>query len=214
MSGEPCAPHRPSPSGGETGMSAERGRGRELLANALVVLGEATCAACDAAGPEEALRRITSRCPRLLGDHEAHLRPGALKAGERQFSVCGVFLLTPDGRQSLLVAEVGFPAEQHRLRIDAELGHPGWVVRHRRPLLLANTDLDPNFRQILKTSRMGSALYAPMLWKDEFVGQLVLASQARDTYAQVDLDILVTFAGVATALWHAHNGPAWLSTLG
>jgi GAF domain-containing protein len=180
----------------------------------LVALGEATRAACGAAGPEEALREITRRCPGLLGDRDAHLREGALKAGERQFSVCGAFMLTPDGKQNLLVADVGFPAEQHRLRIDAGLGHPGWVVQHRRPLLLANTDLDPNFRQILKTSRMGSALYAPMIWKEQFVGQIVLASQARGTYAQADLDILVTFAGVATALWRAHDGPAWLATLG
>lgn len=214
MSGEPRVPRGLSPPGGEARTSEERGRRDELRASALVALGEATRAACDAAGPEEALREITSRCPGLLGDREAHLRPGALKAGERQFSVCGVFLRTPDGRQNLLVADVGFPAEQHRLRIDAELGHPGWVVRHRRPLLLANTDLARDFRQILKTSRMGSALYAPMIWKNEFVGQLILASQARDTYAQADLDILVTFAGVATALWRAHNGPAWLATLG
>lgn len=188
--------------------------GETPAAAAFLALGGATRAACHAAGPEEALREITNRCPGLLGDRDAHLRPGALKAGERQFSVCGVFLLTPDGRQNLLVADVGFPPEQHRLRIDVDLGHPGWVVRHRRPLLLTNTDLDPSFRQILKTSRMGSALYAPMIWKDEFFGQLVLASQARNTYAQTDLDILVTFAGVATALWRAHDGPAWLSTLG
>jgi hypothetical protein len=61
---------------------------------------------------------------------------------------------------------------------------------------------------------MGSALYAPMIWKDEFFGQLVLASQARNTYGQADLDMLVTFAAVATALWRAHDGPVWLAGLG
>ena len=59
-------------------------------------------------------------------------------------------MLTPDRRHNLLVAEVGFlPPEQHRLRIDAELAHPGWVVKHRQPLILANTDLDADFKKIL-----------------------------------------------------------------
>jgi hypothetical protein len=184
-----------------------------LLQDALPALGRATRTACAAPGPEEALRHITGLAPTLLGDRDAHLRPGSLKPGERQFSVCGVFVVTPDARHNLLLAEVGFPPEQHRLRIDIGLGHPGWVVRHRKPLVLGNTDLDVEFKQILKTARMGSALYAPMLWKGELLGQLVLASQARDTYVETDLDVLVTFAAVATALWIAHDGPSFLRGL-
>jgi hypothetical protein len=180
---------------------------------AIAALRHAARAACAADGPEEALRHITALGPALLGDSEAHLRPGALKPGERQFTVAGAFMLTGDGRQNLLLAELGFPPEQHRLRIDVDLGHPGRVVRKREPLLLANTDLDANFKQILKTSRMGSALYAPMTWKGTLLGQIVVASQARDTYGQRDLDLLVTFAEVATALWWAHGGPAFLETL-
>lgn len=185
-----------------------------LHRDAIAVLAAAARAANAAAGPEEALAEFTRVGPALLGDRAAHLRTGGLEPGERQFSVCGVFALSPDGRENLLVAEVGFPPEQHRLRVDAGLAHPGWVVRHRRPLLLANTDLDADFKQILKTARMGSAMYAPMLWRGDFLGQIVLASQARNTYAEIDLEILVTFAETATAAWCAHGGPAWLATLG
>jgi hypothetical protein len=185
-----------------------------LHRDAVRVLGDAVRAASAASGPEDALAALTNVLPPLLGDRAAHLRPGGLKPGERQFSVSGVFLLTPDARESLLVAETGFPPEQHRLRIPADLAHPGWVVKHRRSLLLRNTDRDAEFKQILKTARMGSAMYAPMLWRGELVGQLVLASQARETYAEADLEILVAFAEAATALWIAHDGPAWLRTLG
>ena len=184
-----------------------------LHRDALVALAAASRAANGASEPEEALRAFTRACPALLGDRAAHLRPGALKPGERQFSVCGVFALTPDARENVLVAEVGFPPEQHRLRIDARLAHPGWVVTHRRPLLLANTDLDAGFRQILKTARMGSAMYAPMEWHGGFLGQIVLASQARNTYTDIDLEILVGFAEAATAAFCAHGGPAWLADL-
>jgi hypothetical protein len=184
-----------------------------LWPEAIAALVRATRAAGEAAGPEEALRALTAVCPALLGDRAAAQRPGALKEGERQFSVCGAFMLTPDGRSNLLVAEVGFPPEQHRLKIDAGLAHPGWVVAHRKPLILANTDLDRDFKQILKTSRMGSALYAPMLWRGEMLGQLVCASQARDTYHPADLDVLVAFAGTAAPLWIAHGGPAFMKAL-
>jgi hypothetical protein len=185
----------------------------DLHRTAVRLLTEATRAANRAAGPEDALAACTRVPPTFLGDRDAHRRPGGLKDGERQFSVCGVFLLTPDGRENLLVADVGFPSEQHRLRIPSDLAHPGWVVKHKRPLLLANTDHDRDFTQILKTARMGSALFAPMFVQDAYVGQLVLASQARDTYAQDDLDILLGFADVAAAQWRAHDGAAWLRTL-
>lgn len=180
---------------------------------ALEALGRASRAAAAASGPEEALRELTAVCPVLLGDKHAPRRPGALKPGEHQFSVCGAFMLTPDRRHNLLVAEVGFPPEQHRLRIDVELGHPGWVVGRHEPLILANTDDDAEFKQILKTSRMGSALYAPMIWRGDFLGQLVCASQARHTYEGADLDVLVAYATVAAALWVAHDGPAFLARM-
>jgi hypothetical protein len=185
-----------------------------LFHQAFRALASAGHAAVDAPGPEEALLEITRVCPTVLGDPDAHERPGALKPGERQFSVCGVFLLTADRRHNVLVAEVGFPPDQHRLRIDVELGHPGFMVKHQRPLLLANTDLDTEFRQILKTARMGSVVFAPMRFKREFLGSLVLASQARHTYGEDDLEALVAFTGLASAVFCAHDGPAWFRTLG
>ena len=185
----------------------------ELHRTAVRLLAEATRAANRSTGPEDALAALTRVPPTFLGDRDAHLRPGGLKDGERQFSVCGVFLLTPDGRHNLLVAEVGFPSEQHRLRIPSDLAHPGWVVKHKRPLLIANTDHDPDFRQILRTARMGSAMFAPMFVRDAFVGQFILASQARDTYAEVDHEVLIAFAEIAAAQYRAYDGAAWLRTL-
>ena len=184
-----------------------------LHAAALLALAEATRAGGQAADAEAALRHLTQASQALLGDRAAHTRPGALKAGERQFFVAGVFLVTPDRRQNLLVADVGFPAEQRRLRIPVDLGHPGWVVANRAPLLLADTDDDPGFRQILKTARMGSAIYGPMVWRGQVVGQLFTAAQARHTFAEVDLDVLVAFAEVAAALYIAHDGPAFLAAI-
>ena len=187
--------------------------GRDLPAlreAAWAVLAKTVRATADARDAESALALLTAAVRELLGDKEAHLRPGALKVGERQFSVSGVFLIEPDGGHHLLVAEHGFPPEQHRLRVPIDVGHPGRVVARQQPLLLANTDDDPGFRQILKTARMGSALYGPMFWSGRMLGQLVTASQARHTYGAPDLEILIAFAHVAAAVYVAHGGPEFL----
>ena len=159
-----------------------------------------------AAGPEEALTAVTSRLVGLNGDREAHLQPGTLKEGERQYFIAGCFLLTPDKTEHLLVADNGFPPEQFRLRIPVALGHPGYVHQTQAPLILANTDELGDFKQILKTSRMGSAIYAPMIWRGRFLGQVINAAQARNTMSVDDLTTLVTLTNLATIAFVALGG--------
>ncbi len=180
-------------------------------ATAWGAFASASRAAIDAPDAESALLKITSASKALLGDKEAYLRPGSLKEGERHYSISGIFLISPSRRENVLVAENGFPAEQHRLRIPIEHGHPGWLVKHQKPLLLANTDDHNDFKQILKTSRMGSVVFAPMFWKGQMFGQIVTASQARNTYSEPDLDIQIAFGNLAAATFIAHGGSALLN---
>jgi len=184
-----------------------------LRAEALARLAEVMQAANDAPDVESALSYLTAATREVLGDKEAHLRPGGLRAGERQFVVSCIFLITADRQHNLLVAEHGFPPEQRRLRIPLDFGPPGWVVQHQRPRIIANTDEAPDFRQILKTSHMGSTLYGPMFWRGQMLGQVLTAAQARHTYSALDLDIFMGFAHVAAAVYMAHGGPEWLRTL-
>lgn len=184
-----------------------------LRALALARLAEATRAANASPDVESALRHLTAGTQEVLGDKEAPLRPGGLRAGERQFTNSGIFLITPDRQYNLLVAEQGFPPEQYRLRIPIDLGHPGQVVHKQRPVVLANTDESPDFRQILKTARMGSAMFGPMVWRGQMLGQILTAAQARHSYSALDLDLFMGFAHVAAAVYIAHGGPEWLRTL-
>ena len=126
------------------------------LRPALAMIDAAGGAALNADGPEAAIRVLARACYDLLGDREAHLKLGALKPGERQFFVAGAFFVTPDARYHMLVGGVNFPPEQERLMVPIDGGHPGWVHKHRRSLILKNTDEHGEFRQYLKTARMGS----------------------------------------------------------
>lgn len=177
----------------------------------LALVDAAGEAALNAPGPEAAIRAIASRCYDALGDRSAHERDGALKPGERQYFVAGGFFITPDGAWHMLVGNVNFPPEQERLMIPIDGGHPGWVVKNRSKLLLRNTDEHGAFRQYLKTSRMGSTIFAPLFWQGEILGQIVMAAQARYTMREEDLAVLVACSRAAAAAWIAHGGPAWLA---
>ena len=60
---------------------------------------------------------------------------------------------------------------------------------------------------------MGSAVFGPLFWRVQMLGQIITAAQARHTYSSIDLDILMGFAHVAAAVYIAHGGPEWLRTL-
>lgn len=176
----------------------------------LAMLEAAGQAALDVQGPEQALGVIAQACFDTLGDREAHLRPGALLPGERQFFVAGVFLITPDARYHMLVGNVGFPPEQERLMVPIDGGHPGQVYAGKAKLILKNTDDHVSFRQYLKSSRMGSTIFAPMIFQGKFMGQLIMAAQARNTMRDEDLALLVAISKISTGAWIAHGGPSWL----
>ncbi len=160
---------------------------------------------------EVALTHLTRFAHAALGDHAAAKRPGALLPGERDYRVSGVFVVTPDRRYNMLVANHGFPPEQRRLAIPIEWNHPGEVVRISKPIHLANTDEHGTFRQFLNTSRMGSSIYFPILSPSGLVAQIVAAAQSRWTYCEEDLARLGHLAAAAGAVWRRTDGDAWVA---
>jgi len=181
----------------------------ELSQTLFAMIEHAGQAALNAEGPEQAIAILMKACHETLGDRQAHLTPGALKPGEHQYLVAGAFFVTPDKKFHMLTGSVGFPPEQQRLMIPIDGGHPGHVYETQKKLILKNTDEHGAFRQYLKSSRMGSALYAPMIWNGSFIGQLLVAAQARNTMRDIDLDALVAIARLATAIWVAKGGLEW-----
>ena len=178
--------------------------------DAMRLLGEAAQQGAAAPNAEEAIYAITLALTNLLGDREAHLRPGNLKAGEFQQFACGAFFLTPDGKSNLLIAPVNYHPDQIHMKVDATIGHPGWMVKNQKPMLLANTDLDSSFVKILRTFRGGSVCYAPIKWGNTYYGQIICAAQGRYTMTEEDLAVHTTFCQLAAALWVAKAGPQYL----
>lgn len=187
----------------------------DLAHEALLALARIGTDAAAAKGPEEALWMITRTLPTLLGDPAAALAPNAFRETPPPVvaQAAAAFLRMPDGRHHLIAAPVNFPAEQHHELVDIALGHPGHVAVHRKPLLLRDTVLEPSFVKILQSFRAGSSMFAPMLWQERYIGVLICANAARRTFGERDLSAMTAFAALASALFVAHGGEAWLAGL-
>lgn len=166
-------------------------------------------------GPEEALWAISRAAPAMLGDPDAALRPNAFREVPPPVvgSACTFFMRMPDGAHHLITAPVNFPKAQYHELVRITLGHPGEVAHTRRPLLLRDTALHPTFVKILQSFRAGSSMFAPLLWRGDYLGVLICANAARGSFGERDLLALQAFAGLASALWIAQGGPAWLAAL-
>lgn len=175
----------------------------------ITLLEQAAAAGAAAPGPEEALRALLTPLHQGLGRRDGTFD---LPEGVSQFFVAGAFMVTPDQDWHMLTASLDFPPEQERLMIPIGAGHPGRVRDSGTPLHLHDTEAEPGaFKQYLKTARMGSAIYAPMIWQGRFLGQIVMAGRARKTLEQADFEVMRAAAPIAAALWMAHSGDDWLA---
>ena len=181
--------------------------------NVLTALERVAGDAAIAEGPEAALWCITRTLPSLLGNAEAARRPGALPEAGVPASAATAFLVTPDRQYHIIAAPVNFRPEQYHERVAITLGHPGHVAATRRGVMLADTSHHQSFVKILQTFRAGSAMQVPLLWKSDYLGVLICASAVRGTFEEIDYRACETFARLAAALWMAHGGPKWLTTI-
>ncbi|MEI6097761.1 MAG: hypothetical protein WCS20_05580 [Alphaproteobacteria bacterium] len=174
------------------------------------VARQAIAAAIAASSAEDVVQASMAVLWSHLGDRQAHLIAGALGPDQHQFFVAGAFFVTPGRLQQMLVGNTGFPADQKRLRIPIDGGHPGQVIAKAAPLLLKDTREHTEFRQYLRTARMGSAVYAPLVWDGAAQGLLIMAAQAGGTMRQQDLDAIIDLAPVVAREWCSRGGPDWL----
>jgi GAF domain-containing protein len=158
--------------------------------------------------PERALNAITRAAQQVLGDPDA-----ARRAGAGEFRCSGVFVVAPSRDHLILLAENGYPSDQHRARISVNDSNPGLVVRTGKPKIVPNTDEDANFRQILSTVRVGSSCYLPVHWQGQVLGMFNVAAEARYALGDIDVRMGLLFANLAAATWIALDGPRFLESV-
>lgn len=161
--------------------------------------------------PETALFNITECARTSVGDPKARERPGAINPGDPDFVISGIFFVAPARDHMVLVVDNGFDVRLARIGIGDS--RPGNTVRTGAPAVLANTDEDKLFRQIIPKGRVGSSLYLPMKWGNEVIGMFNVAAMARYTFGEPDTRTGILFANLAAATWMALGGPRYLEDL-
>ncbi len=183
-------------------------RATDFFENAVFTLDEAITASGSETDPEAAVRHFTRATRRILGHSDALEREGALKPGETQLVVSGVFFIAPSRDNMILFADNGFPEEQRHARIGVTDSRPGNAVQTRQAAVVPNTDTDPIFRQILSSARVGCSIYVPVMWGGDVIGMFNTAAQSRYIYDEADMRVQKLFANAAAASWMALGGPA------
>ena len=52
----------------------------------------------------------------------------------------------------MLIAPQNYARDQKYMLLNTNIGHPGWVIKNKRKLILTNTDKHKSFVRILKLS--------------------------------------------------------------
>ena len=154
---------------------------------------------------EEVMKKITHFSFSNLGNRKNAKKKENLKDGELDQYACGSFILINKEKQ-ILIGPQNYAKEQEYMILDTNIGHPGWVIENKKRLILTNTDEHKSFVKILKTFRAGSAIYAPILTSNKFIGQIICASQARNVMEEIDLSCLNILANIASVYWIKKNG--------
>jgi PAS domain S-box-containing protein len=99
------------------------------------------------------------------------------------------------------VASRGLDREEvTRLERSALERHPGWVVKHRAPMLVTDTETDPRV-EYSGSPRNRSLVLVPVLYEERCLGILGLGSTEPRAYTAADQDLLTAFANqVAVSL--------------
>mgnify|MGYP001326704418 CR=1 FL=1 len=154
---------------------------------------------------EKVLQLITKFSVTNLGNRAKAKKKGNLKTGEENLYACGSFILINNQKQ-ILIAPQNYAPEQKYMILSTKVGHPGWVIKNKSRLVLTNTDKHKSFVRILKTFRAGSAIYAPIMNSNKFIGQIICASQARYVMEEIDLSALCILSNLASWYYFKLNG--------
>jgi putative nucleotidyltransferase with HDIG domain len=107
------------------------------------------------------------------------------------------------GEEHLSVAaSFGVSEGEANLSIPANYGVTGHVLRSKEPILVVNTDLEPEFRQLLESQRVRSAIFAPLKWREEVYGVVFAGNQEKDSFNENDRNLLAALAVQAALAIH------------
>lgn len=92
-------------------------------------------------------------------------------------------------RMDVLACE-GVSESEAGISVPLGYGLMGRVLETGDPVLLEDTDKEHDYRQLLESQRIRSAIYAPLKWRDELYGVVFAGNQERLSFSENDLNLL------------------------
>lgn len=119
------------------------------------------------------------------------------------FSACALFLFDEEADSLRCRFATGVEADQiGTMSVRAGQGLAGWVARNRRPLVNARPSAEFEAAGLAKSTALQSALVAPLVFSDRFIGTLAVYSTQADFYTDDHRRLLDRVSEQASAVIH------------
>jgi diguanylate cyclase (GGDEF)-like protein/putative nucleotidyltransferase with HDIG domain len=119
------------------------------------------------------------------------------------FSACALFLFDEEADSLRCRFATGVEADAiGTMTVRAGQGLAGWVARNRRPLVNARPSAEFEAAGLAKTTSLQSALVAPLVFSDRFIGTLSVYSTQPDFYTDDHRRLLDRVSEQASAVIH------------
>ena len=147
--------------------SAAREQARELS-----ILYDSTRAASGALNVQEALNSSMEALCNHLENHAA-----------------AIFLLNDERTHLYIAADRGLNDSEREVQISVENPLAARILHQKQPLLIPNTENEPDFVQITESVPALSAMFAPVRSREETHGIILVTSLQRNAYHEEDLPL-------------------------
>jgi diguanylate cyclase (GGDEF)-like protein/putative nucleotidyltransferase with HDIG domain len=119
------------------------------------------------------------------------------------FSACALFLFDEESDTLRCRFATGVEADSiGAMNVRAGQGLAGWVARNRRPLVNARPSAEFEAAGFAKSTALQSALVAPLVFSDRFIGTLAVYSTQADFYTDDHRRLLDRVSEQASAVIH------------
>ena len=119
------------------------------------------------------------------------------------FSACALFLFDEESDTLRCRFATGIEADAiGTMMVRAGQGLAGWVARNRRPLVNARPSAEFEAAGLAKSTALQSALVAPLVFSDRFIGTLAVYSTQPDFYTDDHRRLLDRVSEQASAVIH------------
>jgi diguanylate cyclase (GGDEF)-like protein/putative nucleotidyltransferase with HDIG domain len=119
------------------------------------------------------------------------------------FSACALFLFDEEADTLRCRFATGVEADAiGTMNVRAGQGLAGWVARNRRPLVNARPSAEFEAAGLAKSTTLLSALVAPLVFSDRFIGTLAVYSTQADFYTDDHRRLLDRVSEQASAVIH------------